>query len=385
VTIEGVKPDPQKVKAIKEFPIPKNTTNVKSFLGLAGYYPKFIPQFSNIAIPLNDLLKKDQHWHWGQDQIDSFHLLQTVLTQEPVLQYPDFTKPFVLTTDASGFALGAMLRQGKICEDKPIAFVSRMLNKAEQNYSTIEKELTAIVWACRHFRPYLLGRTFTIVTDQKALTWMFSVKDPSSRLLRWRHLLEEFDYTIEYKAGKKNVNADAVSRHPVVMTTMITSKEKQHKIVQEMHECPIGGHQGVQRTYDRLKLYVTWPGMFVDVEAYITNCKICQQNKFTGPYIKAPFQETDTQFHPWDKLYLDIVGPLLMTEGHEYVLTCQDNLSKYLLAIPMMTQTAEEVALNFMRYIVLQYGIPYSIVTIKSHNLWAMYSSGYESYCECIS
>jgi hypothetical protein len=126
----------------------------------------------------------------------------------------------------------------------------------------------------------------------------------------------------------------------------------------------MGRHQGVHRTYDRLKLYVTWPGMFHDVEEYITNCKICQKNKFTAPHIKAPFQEMDTQFHPWNKLYLDIVGPLPMTEGgHKYVLTCQDNLSKYFLAIPMMTQIAEEVALNFMHYIVLQYGIPCSLVT----------------------
>jgi len=99
VTSEGVKPDPQKVKAIKDFPTPRNTTDLKSFLGLAGYYRKFIPQFSKIAKPLNDLLKKNQIWRWEQEQIDSFHLLQTALTQEPVLQYPDFTKTFVLTAD----------------------------------------------------------------------------------------------------------------------------------------------------------------------------------------------------------------------------------------------------------------------------------------------
>ena len=148
--------------------------------------------------------------------------------------------------------MGPILSQGKIGQDKPIAYASRTLNKAEQNYSTIEKELTSIVWACKHFRPYLLGRTFTIVKDHKPLTWMFSVKDPSSRLLRWRLLLEEYDYTIEYKAGKRYVNADALSRNPVVLTFMITSKEKQNKILKEMHECPIG-LQGVQRTYERLK------------------------------------------------------------------------------------------------------------------------------------
>ena len=146
--------------------------------------------------------------------------------REPVLQYPDFTKPFVLTTDASGFAVGAVLSQGKIGQDKPIAFTSRTLNQAEQNYSSTEKELTAIVWACRYFRP---GRNFTIDTNHKPLTWMFSVKDPSSRLLRWRLLSEEYDYTIAYKAGKKNVNADALSRNPVVMTVMITSKENNER------------------------------------------------------------------------------------------------------------------------------------------------------------
>jgi hypothetical protein len=115
-----------------------------------------------------------------------------------VLQYPDFTNPFILTTDASGCAIGAILSQGKVGQEKPIAYASRTLNQAEQNYSTIEKELTAIVWACQHFRPYLIGKNFTIVTDHKPLTWMSNVKDPSSRLLRWRILLEEYDYTTEY-------------------------------------------------------------------------------------------------------------------------------------------------------------------------------------------
>ena len=140
VTNEGVKPDPHKIQVISEFPIPKNKTDVKSFLGLTGYYRKFISQFSKIAKPLNDLQKKDQEWIWGPNQIESFQQLKDALITEPVLQYPDFTKPFVITTDASGFAVGATLSQGKIGQDKPISYASRTLNKAEQIYSTIEKE-----------------------------------------------------------------------------------------------------------------------------------------------------------------------------------------------------------------------------------------------------
>ena len=129
-----------------------------------------------------------------------------------MLQYPDISKPFFLTTDASSEILGAILIQGPIGQDLPIAYASRTLNNAERNYSTTEKELLAIVWACKQYRPYLYGKKFTIVTDHKSLTWVFNVKDPSSRLLRWRLKLEEFDYLIVYKPGVGNTNAGALTK-----------------------------------------------------------------------------------------------------------------------------------------------------------------------------
>jgi hypothetical protein len=140
VTSEGMRPDPEKIKAITNFPTAKNTTDIKSFLGLAGYYHKFIPQFSKIAKPLNDLLKKNQKWQWGAEQIESFCLLQMALTHKPVLQFPDFTQPFIVTTDPSGLAVGAILSQGKIGQYKPIAYANRTLTRAEIHYSTIARE-----------------------------------------------------------------------------------------------------------------------------------------------------------------------------------------------------------------------------------------------------
>jgi hypothetical protein len=125
---------------------------------------------------------------------------------------------------------------------------------------------------------------------------MFSVKDPISRLLRWHLLLEEFNCTIEYKAGKKNVNADTLNRNPVVMTVVITSKEKQQNILKELHECPIGGHQVVQCTYDRLKLYVTWPVMFHDVEEYITNCRIVKRLSLRDHILRLHFRKWTLNF-----------------------------------------------------------------------------------------
>lgn len=166
------------------------------FLGLAGYYRRFIPKFSHIAKPLNDLLKKDVSFQWTSTQQLAFEELKNILTNDIILQYPDFTKDFILTTDASGTAIGSILSQKTANGDQPVAYASRTINKAELNYSTTEKELLAIVWSVNHFRPYLFGRKFKIVTDHKPLVWLFNVKDPGSRLMRWRLKLEEYQYEI---------------------------------------------------------------------------------------------------------------------------------------------------------------------------------------------
>ncbi|KAI5721603.1 hypothetical protein M8J77_022863 [Diaphorina citri] len=209
ISNEGVRPSPEKIKCIEKFPIPKTVTQIKSFLGLVGYYRKYIKDFAKIAKPLHACLKKDATINIKDLAYnEAFHSLKSALMNEPILTYPDFTKTFTLTTDASNFALGAVLSQN----DHPIAYASRTLNDHEKNYSTIEKELLAIVWATKHFRPYLFGQKFKIITDHRPLTWLFNLKEPNSKLVCWRLKLEEYDYEIEYKPGKQNSNADALSR-----------------------------------------------------------------------------------------------------------------------------------------------------------------------------
>lgn len=213
----GVKPDKKKLEAVKEFPRPRTVKNIKQFLGLAGYYRRFINNFSQTAKPLTTLLKKGKSFEWGEPQEEAFIKLRDSLCEEPILIHPDFNEPFILTTDASNYAIGGILSQGEIGKDKPIAYASRLLNNAEQNYATIEKESLAIIYCMNHFRPYLYGKQFTIVTDHKPLQWLHSVKDPTSRLIRWRLKLAEYDYKVIYKAGKTNCNADALSRNPVTI------------------------------------------------------------------------------------------------------------------------------------------------------------------------
>lgn len=212
ITREGIKPNPEKLKAIKNYPIPKTSTEIKRFLGLLGYYRKFIPDFARITKPMTQCLKKGAKITLDQEYVNCFEKCKTLLANDPILQYPDFTKDFVLTTDASNLAIGAVLSQGTIGSDRPIAFASRTLNTSEINYSTIEKELLAIVWATKYFRPYLFGRKFQIVTDHKPLQWVMSLKEPNARLTRWRLKLSDYNFSVVYKQGKYNTNADALSR-----------------------------------------------------------------------------------------------------------------------------------------------------------------------------
>lgn len=212
ITPDGIKPNPRKIEAIQKFPIPRTPKEIKSFLGLIGYYRKFIKNFAQLTKPLTNCLKKNNKVEHTLEFTQSFETCKNILMNDPILQHPDFSKQFNLTTDASNFAIGAVLSQGPIGKDLPIAYASRTLNPAELNYSTIEKELLAIVWATKYFRPYLFGTRFKIITDHKPLQWLFSVKEPGSKLVRWRLKLEEYDYEIVYKKGKQNTNADSLSR-----------------------------------------------------------------------------------------------------------------------------------------------------------------------------
>lgn len=212
ITDKGVKPDPSKIEAIKKYPIPKTKTEIKSFTGLLGYYRRFIKDYAKILKPMTKCLAKDEQVIIDKEYKECFEKCKNLLSNDPILQYPDFTKPFIVTTDASNYAIGAVLSQGPIGRDKPVAYASRTLSKSEIKYSTIEKEFLSIIYACKQFRPYIFGTHFTIVTDHKPLLWLHKLKDNNLKLQRWKVYLQEYQYTILYKKGKANSNADALSR-----------------------------------------------------------------------------------------------------------------------------------------------------------------------------
>lgn len=233
ISDKGVKPDPKKIEALQHYPAPTTQKKIKQFLGLAGYYRRFIENFSGLSKPLTNLLKKGVPFKWTEAQQKSFDTLREALCKEPILEYPDFTKPFNVTTDASNYAIGGVLSQGEIGKDKPIAYASRTLNKHEINYSVIEKECLAIIYCVNHFRPYIYGRKFNLLTDHQPLVWLNSVKDPANRLVHWRLSLANYEYKIFYKPGSVNSNADALSRNPPETKTvhiMMHRPEKRKKL-----------------------------------------------------------------------------------------------------------------------------------------------------------
>ena len=209
--------DPVKVQKLKSIKLPTNKKQVRQFLGLAGYFRDFIKDFAEIAAPLTDLTK-DSH-------IDTFvltekeklaaELLKQKVSEYPILQFPDFNLPFILKIDASQIKIVAVLLQQKQQQRVLISCSSRLLSPAERNYSIVEREALAVVWGINHYRPYLFGRNFLIITDHKSLQYLYNFRDPNGRLVRWILALQEYDFEVQYRSGAQNTIADALSRLPL--------------------------------------------------------------------------------------------------------------------------------------------------------------------------
>jgi len=210
---DGIKMDPAKIEKVQNFPKPVNVTQVRSFLGLCNYYRKFVKGFARRASPLTELLRKGEEFNWTNRHQRAFEDLREQLTTEPILIYPDWEKPFILSTDASTFAVGAILSQlDKQGNERVIAYASRQLKPAEKNYAATELECLGIIWAIKHFHTYLSGSKFKLITDHAALKYLNNMKEPKGKLARWIMTLQSYNFEVEHRAGKKHQNVDAISR-----------------------------------------------------------------------------------------------------------------------------------------------------------------------------
>ena len=210
---EGLSVDPHKIDAVKQWPTPTNVVEMRSFLGLAGYYRRFISHYSETALPLTELTKDNVEWKWQDKQSTAFETLKQQLASAPVLSLANPKLPYVIHCDASGYAVGACLMQDQGKGLQPVSYISSKMKPAEENYAPHEKELLALVYACTKWRHYLHnGTPFTVLSDHQSLRYFTTQPDLSARQARWKDRLAEFDFTIRYIEGPKNVVADALSR-----------------------------------------------------------------------------------------------------------------------------------------------------------------------------
>jgi hypothetical protein len=219
----GVSIDPSKITSIMERKAPTNPTEVRAFLGLAGYYRKFVEGFSSIARPLTQLLKKDKKFEWTEKCEQSFQELKKRLVSAPILTMPDITKSFDVYCDASKLGLGSVLMQ----DGKVIAYLSRQLRPHEMNYPTHDLELAAVVHALKTWRHYLMGNRCEVYTDHKSLKYIFSQKELNMRQRRWIEIIKDYDLGIHYHPGKANVVADALSREPCSLNALLRTRANQ--------------------------------------------------------------------------------------------------------------------------------------------------------------
>ena len=214
ISAEGISVSPEKVAAVRDWPVPETVTDVRSFLGTANYYRRFCKDFATIAAPLHRLTDKGAQFVWTEQCQEAFDSIKEMLCTAPTLAFPVPDAPLILDTDASLTGIGAVLSTIVDGQERVLGYASRSLSRTERNYCVTRRELLAVVHFVRHFRPYLYGRQFLVRTDHASLKWLFRFKEPEGQLARWLDVLNEYKFTIEHRAGKNHGNADGLSRQP---------------------------------------------------------------------------------------------------------------------------------------------------------------------------
>lgn len=421
------------VTAVKQWPTPQGVKDVQKFLGLAGYYRKFIKNYAHIARPISDLIRYHK-FKWEKEQKDAFEQLKGALLSAPVLALPKIGKPFVLTTDASRYAVGVTLEQ----EGHPVAYMSHRLSDAETNWHTGDQELLAFLIALQKWDVYLRGVTFKLNTDHQPIQYLQSKPRLSPRQQRWLDVFQQYDFNISHLKGKDNVAADALSRRsdlelkrisrlvpdfrkkikdaqdkdpfsqkmvqkiedpsveaePIIekkfrtfhvndgiltwtpagqMRSYVPNVEELRKeIIREFHK---DAHFGVAKVYSRAAACVYWENMYRDTQKWVAGCRTCLANKVERNKSSGLLQPHDIPKRCWEHITADFVTEFPVSErGHDTVLVVVDKLSKRVILIPMTkTATAEEVAHLFEAHVFSKFVVPDKLTSDRDGKFTSKY------------
>jgi transposase InsO family protein len=429
ISKDGIATDPAKIAAVQEWPVPANVHDVRSFLGLCSYYRRFVPRFAQIAAPLTDLTRSDVRdvpAAWGPQQQAAFEALKHSLTSAPLLRHADPSKPFVLRTDASDFAVGSVLMQEHAAQLHPVAYYSRKLSPSEAKYGAYAREMLAVIDSLRHFEHYVDGRQITVESDQQALSWFWSQRQLDKQQARWMAKLQAYDLQLKYIQGKLNLVADALSRRPdhrsaqlcsvsVASATLlqevlqaaaadapyqaqlraarsnhlpryqavqgvlyqVDSKGRsrivlpasahalKRAVLQEFHTVYSAGHPGFYKTLRKVSEHFTWKGLMSDVKAYVGSCAVCLACKSSTQAPIGLLQPLPVPSGKWEQISLDFVTGLPPTKSKvDAVLVVTDRLTKMVVLIPTTKEVnAPQTAQLFVKHVFAHFGLPRIIVS----------------------
>jgi transposase InsO family protein len=427
VSEKGLEKDSEATDFIQMYPRPKSVKDIRKFLGAAGWYRKFVHMYSDLVEPLVALLRKGTKFKWGEAQETAFRDIKEAMRQDLLLAHPDFSKPFILRTDASKVGMGACLSQITKKGEHIIACRSKTFKSAQRSYSTVAREAFALVWALDKFRDYLDGQEFVLETDHRALTWLHKFRNSSQHLMSWALRVQAWSPNIQYIQGKRNTFSDWLSRiipdpeqevpftpaallltcdldkgeirdeqqkdshilnlfhnppenyavaHDILYKRVakklvpVIPSSLYKKVAQIFHDHPISGHLGVDRTHKRLKSHAFWPGMRKYVQNYIKTCDICQKCKPSNT--KPPgLMKSSCHERPWDTVYLDLMGPYVKSAPgrFEYILVVVDAFTRFVFLFPLRCATSNAISVILENEIFCTFGMPKAIVTDNATNL----------------
>lgn len=422
-----IKADPARVQCINDFPRPNTVKQVRRFLGMTGWYQRYIGQYSTIAAPITDLLKKSDKFTWTTDAQTAFEQLKARLTSAPVLTHPDFEKHFYIQCDASITGVGGVLFQLVDGNEHPIAYMSKKLNSAQRNYSVTELECLAAILCVQKFRCYVEGMPFTVITDHASLKWLMNQKDLSGRLARWSLKLQGFDFKIEHRKGSANVVPDTLSRAFMDEVTDVvavplnlqssafqsaeyaqlremvqqrraelpdvevrglvvykrmefrreeeaidtdtlwkvwTPEELRQDIISGAHNPASAAHGGVDKTTALVRRYYYWPGLAHDVREFVARCDTCKESKAPNQTLRPPMGKAFNTERAFQHLYVDLLGPYPRSKSRNTtILIVLDQHSKFVWLKPLRKASAA-VIVHFLETEVFHFaGAPESLLT----------------------
>lgn len=413
----GINMDKSRIEAVANFPIPKCTKDIQRLMGMAGWYRRFIRNFSEITAPISELLKKNIKFEWNVEREKAFNQVISALTTAPVLANPDYAQPFEIQADACKQSCGAVLVQYQDGNERVVAYMSQKFTPTQKKYHVTELECLAVILAIEKFRPYVEGSQFRVITDHHSLLWLKNLKDPNGRLARWALRLQAYDFTLVHRKGNLHVVPDALSRsvavvdisefenssdswykklkglalaepqihdnvkvannllyirnnmredceNPECVWRLCVPKEKRVEIIRENHDEDTSCHLGRFKTTSKIRDRFYWPGMNQSIAEYIRNCEVCKVTKAKNQILTPPSGKFVEAIKPWRVVATDICGPFVPSKsGNRFLLVAVDVFSKFAILKAVRNETAKAVTEFIKNDVVLKFACPEIIVS----------------------